>query len=787
MIETPLPITYQELLSKHERIRIPRLQRDYAQGRKGAKETDVREAFLEVLREALERKVDADFTPLNLDFVYGTAEVRPDKHFSPLDGQQRLTTLFLLHWLLAWHDDCWADFTQRFREGDRSRFSYRVRTSSREFFDELVKHRPPVQPAELADLKSWITDQSWYYRYWRLDPTVQGVLEMLQAMHELFRSRPAGLYTRLTDKHRPAITFQLMDLGDFPLSDDLYIKMNARGKPLTAFETFKARYEQKLREHFPPGAQRDIEGVSFPLADFVERRMDTAWTAFFWRPPGSQDQFDPQGLDKAFMNVFRMVALVSRDPQKESYDEDIEMLWKGANPPAYSTFESRCWLDSAFSALLVSLMESWCATWPLLPPDGPFKEKDIFCKLIEDPVELTVPELLLFCGYTLFIQKHDGQLDPAPFAEWMRVVHNLGVNSEVRIERFGFYVKGLIELLPDSRAILPRCASFGAHGRVTGFSDQQQREEAIKAGLLLADPASWQPLIKRAERHGYFCGQIEFLLGFCGAIEEWEKTGDCAWDAATHRRIQQSFLGYLEKADAMFDAKGLIDLGEARWQRALLSIGDYLLPNGGRNMSFLVNDASKPYSWKRLLRGEADKRRILQQLWDHPDYGQPLPAHLDAIINAATGLEPWCEALVKDPAALRYCEQRNIQRTADHVVLLSRERRSAPHAELFTFLLHSRLQPPAPFALGVYCFRDEPHFSLDFLYGEERLSLFIYGRTGKFDLRIELPHPPSLRDLLEQNGSFVPSAEHPDRLVRSVDRADIEAALRQLAVLLTAQ
>ena len=40
---------------------------------------------------------------------------------------------------------------------------------------------------------------------------------------------------RLTDTEHPAITFQLLDLENFGLSDDLYIKMNARGKPLTNF------------------------------------------------------------------------------------------------------------------------------------------------------------------------------------------------------------------------------------------------------------------------------------------------------------------------------------------------------------------------------------------------------------------------------------------------------------------------------------------------------------------------------------------------------------------------
>jgi len=786
MIETPLPITFQQLLSEHERIRIPRLQRDYAQGRKGAKETEVRSVFLEVLRDALEREVDADFAPLNLDFVYGSAETIPDKHFSPLDGQQRLTTLFLLHWLLAWRDDCWEDFTERFREGDGSRFSYLVRTSSNEFFNELVRHRPPV-PVEREDLMGWIMNQSWYFRYWRLDPTIQGVIEMLQAMHELFKGRPAGLYARLTSAEHPAITFQLLDLGDFPLSDDLYIKMNARGKALTTFETFKARYEQKLSTHFPPEERRDIAGGPFPMAEFVARRMDTAWTDFFWAHHTRKPDFakDVQRLDESFMNVFRMVALASRDPASGEYRADIELLRNSAAPPSWSTFEARGWLDPAFSALLVSLMECWCAGGPLPP-------SEIFPKLIENPMDLNVPQVLLFCGYALFIHEHEGRLDPVQFADWMRVVHNLGVNSDIdRNDRLQNPAKGLRELLPHSLAILPRIAGFGAHGRVTGFSDKQQREESFKAGLLLADPAGWRPLIERAEWHGYFRGQIEFLLEFSEASLEWAKMGNCAWDAATHLRLQQAFLGYLQKAEAMFDADGLVNLGdpdEARWQRALLSIGDYLLPNGHTNSSFLVNDAGEAYSWKRLLRDD-DKRRFLQQLWDHPDYGLPLPACLDGIINAARVPEPWREALVKNAAPVLYCERRNIQRTGNHVVLLSRERRRAPHAELFTYLLHGRLQSPAPFTLGDYFFRDEPHFPLHFLWGEEQLSLEIYGREGDFRLWIELAPLgpfPELRKLLTEKAGFAGDAEHNTWLMKPSPRGEIETALADLGNLLAA-
>lgn len=803
MIKILEAITFSQFISKHGQIRIPQLQRDYAQGRKGLKETEIRHGFLVALRDALERPVNEDFAPLNLDFVYGCDVSMPDEHFSPLDGQQRLTTLFLLHWLLAWRDGEMADFTARFCEGIHARFSYKVRTSSSEFFDSLVAN-PPLEPAaELPNLKSWITNQPWYFRYWRLDPTVQGVLEMLQAMHERFAGRkPGELYARLIDELHPAITFQLLDLGEFPLSDDLYIKMNARGKPLTTFETFKARYEQKLHDHFPPEARREIGGAAFPLKEFVARRMDTAWTDFFWAYQLERNQLDPQRLDEAFMNVFRMVALVSRDPEKKTYRADIELLRDSANPPMYSTFKARGWLDPAFSCLLVSLMETWCAAGSRLLPDGPYEEQAIFRQLLDNPAKLSVTQVLLFTGYALYIQKHEADLKKAQFAEWMRVVHNLGVNSDIdRNDRLLNPTKTLRDLLPHSLAILPRIQTLGRHERATGFYEQQQLEEAMKSGLLLTDPAGWRPLIEQAERHGYFRGQIDFLLGFSGVNAECERTPIGDWNSATHLRLQQSFQGYLEKAEAMFNAGGLIDLGEARWQRALLSIGDYLLLRGNTNFSFLENSSTEPFSWKRLLRGgapgssEACRRPFLQQLWDHPDYGQPLSVHLDAIIAAASGLEPWREALVKSAAAVAYCCTIQVDDDyANQVYLLSTTQRKGWHAELFTFVLQHQLreasarQSFAPFSIGDYHYsrlKDEPpYLPLHFLWGGAQFTIIIHGRDGNFKLWIELP---PLYDLLPRftEAGFVESSKESNWRVCTVAPSDIETVLRDLVSLFT--
>jgi uncharacterized protein with ParB-like and HNH nuclease domain len=74
------------------KIEIPIIQRDYAQGRNSREVNRIREGFLSALYNALTQD-----KPIKLDFIYGDIN-EGTKVLTPLDGQQRLTTLFLLHW-----------------------------------------------------------------------------------------------------------------------------------------------------------------------------------------------------------------------------------------------------------------------------------------------------------------------------------------------------------------------------------------------------------------------------------------------------------------------------------------------------------------------------------------------------------------------------------------------------------------------------------------------------------------------------------------------------------------
>ena len=119
-------VTFRGLFERHDLVEIPIIQRDYAQGRLSKLETEIRSDFVRALYKALAKPAADPSLPLDLDFVYGSVENAGRTAFCPLDGQQRLTTLFLLHWYLAWKDQKFDDLATFVRAEQKPRFSYAV-------------------------------------------------------------------------------------------------------------------------------------------------------------------------------------------------------------------------------------------------------------------------------------------------------------------------------------------------------------------------------------------------------------------------------------------------------------------------------------------------------------------------------------------------------------------------------------------------------------------------------------------------------------------------------------
>ena len=689
MNESGSQITLKQLLG-YQRIQIPMIQRDYAQGRAAAEV--IREEFLGTLLQAFLLPRGNDALPLNLDFIYGSVETEGSSRFLPLDGQQRLTTLFLLHWYLAWRDEQQTEFREIFCDGVSSRFAYSVRPSSSEFFDELVNFWPERGAADGASLAKLIKNQAWYFRNWRLDPTIQSCLTMLDAIHKSFAGA-RGAFARLVDDQQPVITFQLLNLDHFGLSDDLYIKMNARGKPLTAFETFKARYEHELKGQFSDET-RDFGGQTFSVADFFARRMDTRWADFFWAYRDKETHL----YDDAIMNFLHAVAFICRNPESPAYLEEISIFRGSPLKSSYALYHKTGWLERDFSVTLMLLLETWSAQnnqfTPLLPVNPYFNEAAVFQRLVSEPATLAYTEIVQVFAYVAFLREAGDQIEPQALLDWMRVIYNLSINTNY--ERPADMQRSLLavqSLLPHSPHILDYFASN--EKPTTGFYQQQINEEQSKAELLLAHNG-WGALVERAEKHGYFKGQIEFLLDFSGVLAKRLKSSMGQWMPSEHVVLQQRFSGYLDKVERMFSARGLNSVADFRWERALLSLGDYFLVSGS-NYSFLVNSASEQASWKRLLRGgaghnEKEARLLLHELLDHIDTEIPLETQLDELISNATDLEPWRQIMVNTPAVFQYCGEHAMRWDGDDVYLLRKSRMSGMHAELFSYHLFHELK-----------------------------------------------------------------------------------------------
>jgi hypothetical protein len=264
--------------SSVSRIEVPLIQRDYAQGREGATVERIRVGFLQALHRAL-----TTGEPLHLDFVYG--DVR-DGVLRPLDGQQRLTTLFLLHWYLA-HRAGTLD-----AEAPWSAFSYAVRPTARLFCKRLVANCRP--PADEEHISAWIQDQQWHLYTWQQDPTIRAMLVMLDAIHERFRHDDCrAAWARLVDTDTPLITFHVLLMEEVGRGDELYIKMNSRGKPLTAFENFKAMFEREVARSCPAR----VDELAF--------KIDGAWSDVFWPYRG-----DDNIIDDEFMRYMHFVSSV---------------------------------------------------------------------------------------------------------------------------------------------------------------------------------------------------------------------------------------------------------------------------------------------------------------------------------------------------------------------------------------------------------------------------------------------------------------------------------------------
>jgi len=707
--------TFLSLFEDGGHVVMPPIQRDYAQGRQEQLET--RDEFVTRMHKALQPGEKS--RPLNLDFVYGSLDKDGDR-LEPLDGQQRLTTLFLLHAYLSLSAGRGCDFRERVIDSaERSRFTYHTRRSAIDFFDDFVRQGLAADAfvAEGEQVSHWLSLQPWFLGAWMRDPTVAGCLTMLDAIHQRFEGDCEG-YSRLTHEEECPIHFRLLPLKNYGLSDDLYIKMNARGKALTGFEIFKARFGRYVERLFGDlSCPYDEDGRPWGLA--VASRFDKEWTDLLWRKRDGKVQ-----IDGRFQHLIRMIAfssLAHDDPgdDRESLEAAIRVLMVKPRTTMAVLKEAGC-LGEAFIDRLVRALDllASCsgASLDLQGTDGYLDEDDLLRRVMVpgnrfDPAGLTHRHMIQFVAWLTFLldspdSPGSDQLRDS-MHEWARVVRNLAINSgALEASAMARALAGLAAARSD--AISGKLLERTRRGEVgAGFSQRQRREEAIKASLLLRDDA-WREPIEEAELHICLDGFIGFLLEFAGVTSEVAANPRCTWSDERDTDLRASFVKWYERFCAVFGTEtkeGPRRLGgrvasEWLWERAVLARGAYIWQKRGTRS--LLSSAGSD-AWVELLKDDRPmpdgrpRRALLGEVLGQISLDE-VPGSLQQLIDegaVGTGEGPpeaWRSALVAEPRLLDECQQGNIRFDEDTVFILNKERRSGTYHELFVLDLALRFK-----------------------------------------------------------------------------------------------
>ena len=539
-------MTLKDFFKTYTKIVIPHIQRHYAQGRRDKHSTMVREKLVQSIFDQLEKNENLD-----LNFIYGSSprgvtNSAENGEFELLDGQQRITTLFLFYWYLAVREK------ESIHEKESifaylSKFEYRTRTTATEFCHKITakdfdirKELETRSPSEL------LKDQSWFTYAYKCDSTIEGMLVMLDEIHGQYnkREKQDNLFDQL--EH---VIFSMEDIGDYPDKEDLYTKMNARGLLLTPFENFKA----DLLEHIKGDKGEAEEYGKWLDGDFLD---------FFWKIAQTSEKSKnvppPDPLMMEFVNRFADVHMIiqtqndegsssNKDEETTSFSNDYvsftpyELIgdrgngWQQLKDIFQFIYEDQSGKDISKDQqgndLVKKVEEAWKPAW------------EPTAYVIPSPTKTAREgkDLCIFAAIYLYVEKF--RENALPFEQWMRVCWNIVENIYDSTRK-----KGSIQLLnrlagqlndeQEGSDIYDKLTHINLDQVVTGSKPDIQRrvlrEEIEKARAIKNGMIEMAPL-KEAEKR--FKGAIFFLFasgynkndGFTIKPEHWEKF-DGKWE-----------------------------------------------------------------------------------------------------------------------------------------------------------------------------------------------------------------------------------------------------------------
>lgn len=648
-------LTFWKLINEYK-IVVPKIQRDYIQGRNNDVVKRNREEFINELIDSLVKNKS-----MSLNFVYGT--MLNNNEFIPIDGQQRLTTLFLLHlYILAKKDD-----TDKIKILQK-KFSYETRYTTNRFLEVLADYLSSLVEDENKDLDYEIRNSGWYVSTWENDPNVVSCIVMLQLINNCYNEKIKNeadlnkIANLLIDDNCP-ITFMWLQLpNSFGSDNQLYIRMNSRGKQLTDFENFKAELYEKIfnNDEINNLYKNDIEKLKKKIDEFKEK-IDGDWYSMFWKAElcmdtsknnNQIDNFKENIIEKRAVLIDSLLQHIFHWTIVSSISLNDKVDVKKKTSSVYSTLQPSCDIKKVYIDDYIELyksietgeekrffddiMNNFSITLDFMELKL-LKDKAIFKFLIKDIFQInygkkdsyvyTIRQYgarVLLYSITKFAQDYDLNDENIinDFKSWYRVVLNLVSTQEIDSpEDFSSAIKALKEcnfkVCKDVNSSLKAWLEQLQKENNKAFRSAQVNDEILKLDLIRNN--EWKEAILSAENtdfdsdyksRDYFRGQIGFLLHMAEVTNaddlknQLTKIDDFKYYSKAVKEIFD-VNKYWEESDSdeLKNCKKIEELLKASiigkysfdnlFHRALLTKGNYWIDAPGKNIkTFFVYNES---------------------------------------------------------------------------------------------------------------------------------------------------------------------------------------------------
>ena len=490
-------------------ILIPRLQRDYVQG---SRKSAIISPFLDSLIEK-----DCD-----LNYIYGYEE---GGCFVPVDGQQRLTTLWLLYLYLYARSHNTKEF--------RVHMKFASREYAGDFCERLHEHLEELlsRVSSTQSLDEVIIDQNWFIRSWLNNSTVSNMLGTLKLINQKINfDNFSEIWNRLVESQIPSVTFAFLQMDESNgLDDDIYIKMNGRGRKLSEFENLKSWMDEKVS--------------SLPFADEWKNNMDNAWTDLFWQNRNIEQEHPEEIDDEQLFFFYNLLVLyhiqsgslqhtIASIRENEQYLFEELLVLLDLNAKADDTEVT----DSIFERLLKAsnIPLIWFERLRLMPEEffdfaingtrrivseaRRFNNMNLY--IGEDPNNTTKPiyQISMCAGsldrtLPLFYALLSYQEGKTSLFDWMRVIRNLILGTPITKENIARILKSIHSYAASCKDndIYELLSAHNLSVEGSGFYRSQFEEETFKAEWIV-DNKEWAQLFNTIEGTSFCRGTIGFIF-----------------------------------------------------------------------------------------------------------------------------------------------------------------------------------------------------------------------------------------------------------------------------------